>query len=296
MQGLADAMPYEWIACCGSDVNWAMVDAELEFQARVDDEHGVVYGNGSENMLDYLLRVHTESGYALRAEDAEAVDTASRPEDPGPASPKRIVVPQGCTLREVSEAFQMLSEDVNITPEFGAMVLNYIPGCTPKEMLENARMSLCDVNVVPASPKRCTEGVVVERRGLVEVKTKTTRHGDAIGKRELRRQRAVVSAPIVAKIVAEVREQLGNVCLGCRHESIAEVIRDCKPNYSSVQWTVLRIMKERKLHAAQIQLYLDPVLVAYFRNVQYADGTGGYRGFLGSERKRIWRRRHNQVA
>ncbi len=99
-----------------------------------------------------------------------------------------------------------------------------------------------------------------------------------------RRRRCHVSAPIVAKLVAAVRSEIGAMCLRCRHQNIDDVRDRCSANYQAAQWTALRIMKDRKMHPEQIQLYLNPTLVSYFYAEQFSHGFGGYWGDLGGDR------------
>lgn len=99
-----------------------------------------------------------------------------------------------------------------------------------------------------------------------------------------RRHRCHVSPPIVAKLVAAMRAEIGSMCLACKHKSIVDLRSKCSANYQAAQWTLLRLMKDRKLHPEQIQLYLEPCLIAYFYKGQYSDGCGGYLGELGGER------------
>lgn len=285
LQSVGDAVPW-WMSCCGSDVMWDMVDSELAFQEAVEEEHGVVYGDGSEASLAVLLAEHGEVGYTLRAADIEsppAADVPSTasvvtPEVPGlaPSEPQEGV---SGPSEAVAGAGVIVFGDVEVPVEdsiaFGSIVV-------PVEHEVAA--------AVAEATKQC--------RGLREATAEPPAEEvvNQVGKREWRRKQAVVSAPIVSKVVAEMRAEVGVCCASCDHADIAAVRRDCPANYQAAQWTCLRIMKDRGLHAEHVQLYLLPCLVAYFHRIQFADGLGGYTGSLGVARRRIWRRRHRQVA
>lgn len=269
---------------------WDMVDAELAFQEEVENEHGVVYGDGSEASLQVLLAAHGEVGYVLRPDDAQTpVESETAP---GQAQ-------EGATDREIESAV-------------GVEV-------TGKRAEGSAGIMFGDIEVAvatPVSPTVASETIcfgdiaVPVEHGVVAAVDATSQQCGAgreassdaqegcnrIGKREWRRKQAVVSAPIVSKVVAEMRAEIGVCCSQCGHADIESVRRDCQANYQAAQWTCLRIMKDRGLHAEHVQLYLLPCLVAYFHRIQFADGLGGYTGSLGVARRRIWRRRHRQVA
>ncbi len=99
-----------------------------------------------------------------------------------------------------------------------------------------------------------------------------------------RRRRCHVSPPIVAKLVASMRAEVGFMCLSCSHRNIEHLIANCNANYQAAQWTALRIMKDRKMHPEQCQLYLKPTLTHYFMAEQFSHGFGGYVGDLGGPR------------
>lgn len=99
-----------------------------------------------------------------------------------------------------------------------------------------------------------------------------------------RRRRCHVAAPIVAKLVAEMRAEIGFMCQRCSHPTVDHLLEHCNANYQAAQWTALRIMKDRKMHPEQCQLYLKPTLIHYFSAEQFSHGFGGYTGNLGGVR------------
>lgn len=262
----------EWAACCGSDIDWDLVDAELEFQHSVDVEHGVVYGEGDMDSLEALLNAHIEVGYDL-CPGLTVTDTTDEP-----------VGDHQCPCQ--GPPLGAGAENTHATGDEG---LNG-PALLEQQVLRMvAFLSAFQESEEETASEGCRSPTGQPARGCVLA-------GPArAGRRELRRKKAVVSAPIVSKVVADMRAEIGMCCLSCNHANIDAVRADCPANYQAAQWTALRIMKDRRLHKEHIQLYLIPCLVAYFSQIHFADGLGGYQGRLGVATRRTWRQRHRAI-
>lgn len=263
LQRVGDSFP-EWMVCCGSNTMWDIVDAEASFQLEVEREHCVVYGDGEEPSLEVLLDEHDEVGYSLRHQQKELPVEDVQPRRIESADDRIVVGSVECPL-----ACKVVDGELVIIDD----------GTSPGD--------------APLWPATCDQQqpTALEESGGPALEGEPKR----LGKREWRRRNAVVSAPIVSKVVADMRAEIGMCCLSCDHANIEEVRIQCPANYQAAQWTALRLMKDRKLHTEHVQLYLLPCLVAYFNRVQFADGLGGYRGGLGGRRRRVWRRRHAQT-